>query len=120
VKETIMEFRPLVHVGDMGSSIAFYEKLGAEIIHGGHDSDWVLLQLGTVQIGLLSRPADETRGETPVELHFGAAGPLEQWERRLHRAGVPIAEVSADQDLGEHLCVRTPDGTLIKISQREP
>ncbi|GAA2613037.1 VOC family protein [Paractinoplanes durhamensis] len=115
-----MELRPLVHVGDMAASITFYEKLGAEIIHGGRDSEWVLLQLGTVQIGLLARPVDEERGETPVELHFGSAGPLEQWERRLVRAGVPIAEVAADDDLGEQLCVRTPDGTLIKISQREP
>lgn len=115
-----MELRPLVHVSDMAASIGFYEKLGAEVIHGGRDSDWVLLQLGTVQIGLLARPADEARGETPVELHFGAPGPLEQWERRLHRAGVPIAEVAADQGLGEQLCVRTPDGTLVKISQREP
>ncbi|GAA0540452.1 hypothetical protein GCM10010172_22140 [Paractinoplanes ferrugineus] len=115
-----MELRPLVHVGDMGSSLTFYERLGAEIIHGGRDSEWVLLQLGTVQIGLRARPADETRGETPIELHFGAEGPLEQWERRLHRSGIPVIEVSADQDLGEQLCVRSPDGMLIKISQREP
>ncbi|MEU4238162.1 VOC family protein [Actinoplanes sp. NPDC026619] len=115
-----MELRPLVHVGDMAASLAFYEKLGAEIVHGGRDSDWVLIQLGTVQIGLLARAPDPTRGETPVELHFGASVPLEQWEQRLHRAGVPVDEVAADQDLGEQLCVRTPDGTLIKISQREP
>jgi catechol 2,3-dioxygenase-like lactoylglutathione lyase family enzyme len=115
-----MELRPLVHVGDMAAAIAFYEKLGAEVIHGGRDSEWVLLQLGTVQLGLLARPADEARGETPVELHFGTSGPLEQWERRLHRAGLPVTEVTADQDLGEQLCVRTPDGTIVKISQREP
>jgi catechol 2,3-dioxygenase-like lactoylglutathione lyase family enzyme len=110
----------MVHVDDVAASIAFYEQLGAEIVHGGRDSEWVLLQLGTVQIGLLARRPDAARGETPVELHFGSAMPLEQLERRLHRAGFPVAEVTTDRDFGEQLRVRTPDGLLIRISQREP
>jgi catechol 2,3-dioxygenase-like lactoylglutathione lyase family enzyme len=114
-----LHLQPMVHVDDMAASIAFYEHLGGAVIHGGPDSDWVLMQLGTVQVALLSRPPDATRGETVVELHFGAAMPLEQLERRLHRAGFPVAEVSTDRDLGEQLRVHTPDGLLIKISQRE-
>jgi catechol 2,3-dioxygenase-like lactoylglutathione lyase family enzyme len=115
-----LHLRPMVLVGDLPASIAFYEQLGAEIVHGGRDSEWVLLQLGTVQIGLLARPADAARGEGTVELHFGAAMPLEQLERRLHRAGYPVAEVTTDRDFGEQLRVQAPDGLLIKISQREP
>ena len=70
-----IQLRPVVHVRDLVASIAFYELLGAELIHGGVDSGWVLLQLGTVQLILA---AD---GEAGVDLHFGAAMPLEQVER---------------------------------------
>ena len=115
-----LHLQPLVHVADLAASIAFYEQLGGAVVHGGRDSDWVLMQLGTVQIGLVARPPDTARGESTVELHFGAAVPLEELERRLHRAGFPVAEVVADRDRGEQLRVRTPDGLLIKISQREP
>lgn len=114
-----LQLQPTVHVGDMATSIAFYEQLGGEVIHGGRDTEWVLMQLGTVQLVLLARPPDAARGETPVELTFGAAMPLEQLERRLHRAGFPIAEVTTDDAFGEQLQVRAPDGLLIKISQRE-
>jgi hypothetical protein len=65
-------------------------------------------------------PADAARGEGAVELHFGASMPLHQLERRLHRAGFPVAEVTTDRDFGEQLRVRTPDGLVIRISQREP
>lgn len=115
-----LHLQPMIHVDDMAASIAFYERLGAEIIHGGRDSDWVLMQLGTIQIGLLGRPPDRDHGESRVELTFGAVMPLEQLEQRLHRAGVPVSGVTSDRDLGEQLQVRSPDGLLIKISQREP
>ena len=115
-----LQLRPLVHVRDMTASVAFYEHLGGEIIHGGQDTDWVLMQLCTVQIGLVARPPDAQRGEGQVELTFGAAMPLDELERRLHRAGFRVAEVTTDRDFGEQLLVRTPDGLLIKIAQREP
>ena len=112
--------RPMLHVADLAASITFYEQLGGEIIHGGRDTDWVLMQLGSVQIGLVTRPPDRARGEDAVELTFDTAMPLTELESRLHRAGFPVAEVDTDRDFGEQLHVRTPDGLLIKISQREP
>jgi catechol 2,3-dioxygenase-like lactoylglutathione lyase family enzyme len=107
--------RPMVRVGDMAASIKFYEKLGAEIIHGGPDSAWVLLQLGTVQIGLIRRPPGQPAGEDPVELHFGAGVPLAQLAQRLGRA-----EITTDREFGERLRVRTPEGLTLTITQREP
>jgi catechol 2,3-dioxygenase-like lactoylglutathione lyase family enzyme len=115
-----LQVRPMVHVADLGTSIAFYQQLGGEIIHGGQDSHWVLMQLGPIQIGLLARPPDATVGETDVELTFGARMPLAELEQQLHRAGFPIAEVTTDRDFGEQLQVRTPEGPLIKIFQLEP
>ncbi|MGX6606239.1 VOC family protein [Micromonosporaceae bacterium Da 78-11] len=111
--------QPMVHVDDLAASVAFYEQLGGAIIHGGLDADWVLMQLGSVQIGLLSRPPDPARGEGAVELTFGTVMPLDQLEQRLHQAGFPVAEVTTDRDLGEQLRVRSPEGLLIKINQRE-
>ena len=108
-----LQLRPIVQVRDLAASIAFYELLGAELIHGGRDSGWVLLQLGLVQIILVAG------GEAGVSLHFGAGMPLEQLERRLHRAGYPVAEVVSHHDFGEQLRVRTPDGFDITISRRE-
>jgi catechol 2,3-dioxygenase-like lactoylglutathione lyase family enzyme len=108
-----LQLRPMVHVRDMAASIAFYEHLGAEIVHGGPDTAWVLMQMSTVQIVLV---AD---GGSGVDLHFGAAMPLDQLERRLHRAGFPVAEVASDREFGEQLRVQAPDGLVVKISQRE-
>jgi catechol 2,3-dioxygenase-like lactoylglutathione lyase family enzyme len=120
VRDPGLSLQPMVHVDDMGATIAFYEQLGGEIIHGGRDSDWVLMQVGAIQLNLVARPPDATNGESVVELHFGSALPLHQLERRLHRAGFPVAEVVTDRHFGEQLRVRTPDGLVIKISQWEP
>jgi catechol 2,3-dioxygenase-like lactoylglutathione lyase family enzyme len=117
-----LQLRPMVHIADMGASIAFYEQLGGEVIHGGPDTDGVLMQLGAVQIGLIARSPDiaTPRGQGAVELTFSIATPLDELERRLHRAGFRAAEMTTDRDFGEQLQVRTPDGLLIKVTQREP
>jgi catechol 2,3-dioxygenase-like lactoylglutathione lyase family enzyme len=110
-----LQLQPMVHVRDMPASVAFYRRLGGEIIHGTEDADWVLMQVGTVQIALVGRPADPLRGESPVDLVFGATAPLEQLRRRL-----PGAELADHRDFGEQLEVRSPDGLLIRINQLEP
>jgi hypothetical protein len=101
----------------MAASVLFFEDLGAEVIHGGPDSNYVLMQLGTVQIGLLVRPADAGRGG--VELSFAAAMPLDELERRLRARGVTVAKSAHSTDFGPQLHVRTPDGLLVKIGQLE-
>ena len=107
-----LELRPMVQVDDVAASIRFYEKLGAEIIHGGPDSAWVLLQLGTVQIGLVRRGSP---AEGSIALHFVAGMPLAQLAKRLGRS-----EITTDPEFGEQLRVRTPEGLLLTITQREP
>src|SRR3954468_21550095 len=91
-----LELRPMVPVDDMAASIAFYRQLGAEVIHGGKESAWVLLQLGFVQVGLVARTAGGSRTgqEGGVELHFGSVMPLAQLRKRLHKAGFASAEVT--------------------------
>jgi catechol 2,3-dioxygenase-like lactoylglutathione lyase family enzyme len=115
-----MQFQPMVHVDDMPAAVAFYERLGAELVHGSGADDWVLLQLGTTQIGLLAHPPRTEDGECTVELNFAAAMPLDDLERRLRGAGVTIAGFETHPDFGDQLRVRSPDGLLIKINQLEP
>ena len=118
-----LRFRPVVHVEDMAASVAFYRRLGAEIVHGEPDGDWVLIQLGTTQVDLITRPPRAERGECTVELNFTAEQPLRLLRERLRGSGGAQSrsgEFAVDRDLGEHLEIRTPDGLLIKISQLEP
>jgi Glyoxalase/Bleomycin resistance protein/Dioxygenase superfamily len=115
-----LQLRPMVHVDDMGASIAFYERLGAEVVHGDRESDRVLLQLGTTQIGLVACPPSAGEGECTVELNFSAAMPLDKLGETLRREGVAVVEVAGHADFGARLRVRTPDGMLIKIDQLEP
>ena len=115
-----MQFQPIVHVDDMPAAVAFYQCLGAEVVHGGGADDWVLLQLGTTQIGLVAHPPRSEDGECTVELNFAATTPLDDLERRLRGAGVTISAFETHPDFGDQLQVRSPDGLLIKINQLEP
>lgn len=115
-----LHLQPMVHVGDMAASVDFYEKLGGEVIHGDQDDEWVLMQIGTAQIGLVTRPPDAYRGESTVELNFAATMPLDRLEQLLLDRGLTTVEVATDGDLGTLLRVETPDGMPIKIHQVEP
>jgi predicted enzyme related to lactoylglutathione lyase len=115
-----LQLQPLVHVDDMAAAVAFYEKLGGEINHGDRSGEWVLMQVGTAQIGLVTRPPNASRGESTVELNFSATMPLDRLEQMLRAQGVVIVEMTSDRDLGMQLHVETPEGMPIKIHQVEP
>jgi len=111
-------FRPIVRVADLAAAITFYEHLGAEVVHGGPEADYVLIQLGTVQVGLVAHPGGVAPGA--VELNFSAALPLDELERQLRGRGVTVARTMHNTAFGPQLHVRAPDGLLIKIGQLEP
>ena len=115
-----LQLQPMVHVDDMAAAVGFYEKLGGEVNHGDRSGDWVLMQVGTAQIGLVTRPPNASRGESTVELNFAATMPLDRLEQMLREQGVTVVEMTADRDLGTQLHVETPDGMPIKIHQVEP
>ncbi|MFC7527719.1 VOC family protein [Actinoplanes sp. GCM10030250] len=111
-----LQLRPLIHVADMAAAIHFFEQLGGALIHGDQDCGWVLMQLGTTQLALTR----DEQSRPGVELCFGSVLPLDEMQERLNAAGLTVTELSTDRDFGEQLEVRTPDGLLIKINQREP
>jgi catechol 2,3-dioxygenase-like lactoylglutathione lyase family enzyme len=115
-----MRLRPMVHVQDMPASVAFYEQLGAEIVHGSRDGDWVPLALAGAQIGLLAHPPNPEQYKGTVELNFEATEPLEDLEERLRATGVQIARPTSDEGFGRQLQLASPDGLLIKIDELDP
>jgi len=110
----------MAHVADMGAAVSFYEALGAVVLHGSRDGDWVLLRIGEAQIGLLAHPPNPEQGEGTVELNFEATEPLDQLEERLRGAGVTIAQPTTDEGFGRQLQLAAPDGLLVKIDALEP
>lgn len=115
-----VRLRPMVHVDDMAAAVSFYEALGAEVLHGSRDGDWVLLRLDDAQIGLLAHPPNPEQNEGKVELNFEATEPLEQLEQRLRAAGVTIARPTTDEGFGRQLQISSPDGLLVKIDELDP
>lgn len=115
-----MRLRPMVHVQDMAASVAFYERLGGEIVHGSRDGDWVLLRLAGAMVGLLAHPPNPEQSEGTVELNFEATEPLERLEGRLRADGVEIVRPASDEAFGRQLQLASPDGLLIKIDELDP
>lgn len=112
--------RPMVHVRDMAAAVAFHEALGATVVHGSRDGDWVLLDLAGTGIGLLAHPPNPDQGEGTVELNLQATGPLERVEERLRAAGAAITRPTTDTGFGRQLQVTSPDGLLLKIDELGP
>jgi catechol 2,3-dioxygenase-like lactoylglutathione lyase family enzyme len=115
-----LQVQPMVHVEDMAAAVGFYEALGAEVVHGSRDGDWVLLRLGGTGIGLLAHPPNPEQGEGAVELNLVSTEPLADVEERLRAAGVDVARPTGEELFGRQLQLRTPDGLLVKVNELEP
>ena len=115
-----LRLRPMVHVEDMTASVTFYEHLGARVLHGSRDGDWVLLALGDDRIGLLAHPPDPEQHEGTVELNFEATEPLEALETRLRATGATITRPTSDEAFGRQLQLASPDGLPVKIDELDP
>ena len=111
--------QPMVHVTDMPASVAFYESLGATIVNGSRDGDFVLLALGATQLSLLAHPANPEQGEGDVELNFEATD-LASLEAAVTTAGVEVVSPVTDEGFGRQLQLRAPGGLLIKINELDP
>ena len=115
-----VRLQPMVHVDDMPASVAFYEALGARIVHGSRDGDWVLLRIGGAEIGLLAHPPNPEQGEGAVELNLVSTQPLVELEKRLRAGGVQVVRPTADEAFGRQLQLAAPGGMLVKVNELEP
>ncbi len=112
--------QPMVHVADMPQAVAFYEALGARVLHGSRDGDFVMLAVGESQLSLLAHPPNPEQNEGLVELNFETAEPLADLEGKLRTAGVTVVGPASDEGFGEQLQIASPDGLLVKINRLEP
>lgn len=110
----------MVHVQNMSAAVLFYEALGAEVLHGSRDGDFVMLKVGGGQLGLLAHPPNPEQHEGQVELNFETTASLDELETRLRDAGTDIAQPTTDEGFGRQLQLRTPDGLLVKINELDP
>ena len=117
---TGLNLQPMVHVEDMAASLAFYEALGAQVVDGSRDGDFVMLTVGNAQLSLLAHPPNPEQNEGTVELNFDTERELAGVESALRGANIEIAQPVTDEGFGRQLQVRSPDGLLIKINQLEP
>lgn len=115
-----LTLQPMVHVEDMARAVAFYEALGAQVLQGSRDGDWVLLRLGASEISLLAHPANPDQHEGRIELNFASRTPLADVARHLRARGVAIVQDVTDEAFGSQLQIATPDGLLIKVNYLEP
>lgn len=111
--------QPMVHVTDMAGTVALFEALGAEVLQGSRDGDWVRLRIGGAEVGLLAHPRNPEQGEGDVELNFEARTRLEDVEEHARAAGVTVAQPTSDEGFGRQLQLRTPDGLLVKVNEIE-
>ena len=115
-----IRLRPMVHVTDIAAAVSFYETLGAQVVQGSKDGDWVLLRVAGGDIGLLAHPPNPEQNEGTVELSFQATVPLDQIEERLRAAGAPVTQPVQEVGFGRQLQLTSPDGLLIKIDELDP
>ena len=115
-----VRLQPMVHVDDMAASVAFYEALGARIVHGSRDGDWVLLRIGETELGLLAHPPNPEQGGGAIELNLVSTAPLEELEEQLRDAGVSVVRPTADEAFGRQLQLAAPGGMLVKVNELEP
>ena len=119
-EKDVINVQPMLHVENMQKSSEFYNLLGAHVLNGSRDGDWLLLQFGTTELGLLSHPANPEQNEGKVELNFAYRGSLEELEKKLRQEGVTIIRSVSDEGFGYQLQLADPDGLLIKINQIDP
>ena len=115
--QSLVTLQPMVHVDDMAASVKLYEALGASVLHGSRDGDFVMLQLGTSRFSLLAHPANPDQNEGSVELNFEATQPLERIQGALRDAGIATLGDPTDEGFGRQLQVRAPGGLLLKINE---
>ena len=115
-----LALQPMVHVEDMPATVAFYEALGASIVHGSRDGDFVMLRIGAAQLSLLAHPPNPEQNEGTVELNFETHDDLRDLEARLTASGIRVVQPTRDEMFGRQLQVATPDGLLIKINELRP
>jgi catechol 2,3-dioxygenase-like lactoylglutathione lyase family enzyme len=102
---------PIVFVGDMDESVAFYEGLGFET--ETRSPHWSTLKAGDGAVLALHAADGEAVGR--LELALVAGEPLERLA-----ATAPLARGIADEAFGRSLVLRDPNGVELQVNEHDP
>ena len=106
-------------VKDMDASLDFYQKLGFEIVDGGHmrenfpdgeNSSWRILQHDSVIVGLFSGMFDHNI------MTFNPTNIMDL-QSKLKAAGVNFVSEASDEDGKRFAVIHDPDGNEILLDQ---
>jgi catechol 2,3-dioxygenase-like lactoylglutathione lyase family enzyme len=104
------EFSISLAVKNIQKSLAFYEKLGFEVIDGDVEENWVLLQNGEAKIGLYQDMFDgNVMTFNPPDVR--------EVEEQLKQSGVKLVKGSGKGDGPAHVVLKDPDGNSILLDE---
>lgn len=114
------QFSVSLPVADMDKSLSFYEKLGFEIIDGGHmnegfpdgdDTKWRILRTGGVVIGLF-------QGMFPDTIMTFNPLDVRRIQKHLKSEGIELIKEADETTEGpESIIFNDPDGNQIMLDQ---
>lgn len=107
-----MILMPIVYVGDVEASVAFYERLGFEVDVRSRTRHWVELKAG--ERAVLALHAAQPGQEGRVELSMVAEEPLERIAD-----GTPVARGIADEAFGRSIILQDPNGLQIQVNEHD-
>lgn len=113
-------------VKDLAASQDFYAKLGFEVVGGDAAQNWLILQNGTVNIGLFQgmfqdnimtfNPGWNEKKET-----LSSFDDVREIQARLKAAGVELLVETDPEGTGiGHIVLQDPDGNQIMFDQHVP
>jgi lactoylglutathione lyase len=115
-------FSVSLNVRDINASKAFYEKLGFTQVFGNPAQHWVIMQNGTINIGLFQgvfprngltfNPGWDHQGNNTATFEDVRA-----IQRRLHEAGLETGTAIASASGPASFSVTDPDGNPILFDQ---
>jgi lactoylglutathione lyase len=116
------QFSVSLPVKDMEASVSFYQKLGFEIIDGGHinenfkdtnNTSWRIMKSGHTVIGLFQGMfEDRIMTFNPTDVR--------SIQKHLKSEGVPLIKEADEKTTGpEHILLADPDGNTIMFDQHQ-
>ncbi len=113
MKGSVLSLVPIIYVKDMAESVAFYEKLGAEVVN--FSPVWTELQINGATLALHTE--EKLPRKTRVSIAFATAVPLEALVTHFADNRVPLFEDITKQPFGRSIVIVDPDGLHIQINE---
>lgn len=110
-------------VKDIAASRAFYEKLGFKVFGGDQKQRWLILQNGSVAIGLFQGMFEKNTltfnpGGHPTGKDLPEFVDIRELQRRVKKAGItPLKEADEKSTGPASFFLQDPDGNPILIDQ---